>query len=272
MKLYCVIGDNRVVNSRSPLMHKSVFSEFSPESNYLAFSVEEKNLAGAVTGLKALGFNGANVTVPHKEAIVSLLDGLSSEATVIGAVNTIVRDEDNLIGYNTDVLGFSDLMKFAGFSDQESVILILGSGGAARAVLKSLTGNGYNKIWVANRTFERCSSLTQNLGGYPISIESVAEVFGKINVLINTTSVSSTLETTAFDLMTEIASTRMRNLKLVIDINYGRDTNIWSGLAYLNQARFLDGLYMLAAQGRKSFELWTGQTVPLSYYLKSLGL
>jgi shikimate dehydrogenase len=272
MRVYCVVGDNRVVKSLSPRMHNYVFEKRFPESKYVAFNVEKRDLREAVRGIKALGIAGANITVPHKEAIASELDELSHEAETIGAVNTIVRNGDALIGYNTDSGGFNDLLGFAKFSIKGSNILVLGAGGAARAVLNSLIGHGSHKVFVANRTYEKCLALTQELGGVPISLGHASDLLDDIDLLVNTTSVSSSPEASGFKEIIEMASHRLRHLKLVIDINYGRDTNIWSDMAVLNQVRFFDGLYMLAAQGRRSFELWTGQTVPMYDYLRPLGL
>ena len=272
MRVYCVIGDNRVVKSQSPRMHNSVFAERFPDSKYVAVCVEQRNLRQAVNGIKAFGIAGANVTVPHKEAIVHFVDGLSSEAETIGAVNTIVPDADTLIGHNTDVGGFNDLLEFANFCSEGSNILVLGAGGATRAVLSSLIGRGSHKVFVANRTYEKCLVLTQKLGGIPISLEHTSDVLHDVDLLVNTTSVSSFQEASGMTGIMGIVTDRLRRLKLVIDINYGRDTNIWSDMAALNKARFLDGLYMLAAQGRRSYELWTGQTVPVNDYLRPLGL
>jgi shikimate dehydrogenase len=144
-------------------MHNSVFAERFPDSKYVTFSVDQRNLRQAVNGIKAFGIAGANVTVPHKEAIVHFVDGLSSEAETIGAVNTIVPDGDTLIGHNTDVGGFNDLLEFANFCSEGSNILILGAGGATRAVLSSLIGRGSYKVFVANRTYEKCLAFRKRI-------------------------------------------------------------------------------------------------------------
>ncbi|MFH0960884.1 MAG: shikimate dehydrogenase [Pseudomonadota bacterium] len=271
MKVYCVIGDNRVAKSLSPTMHNSIFAERSPESKYVAFSVEQRNLREAVNGIKAFGIAGANVTVPHKEAITHFLDGLSSEAEYIGAVNTIVPDGDTLIGHNTDVGGFNDLLEFANFCSEGSNILVLGAGSATRAVLSSLIGQGSHKVFVANRTYEKCLVLTQRIGGMAVSIEDALDISHDIDLLVNTTSVSSFQEASGETAIMKMATETLPKLKMIIDINYGRDTNVWSDMATLNKARFLDGLYLLAAQGRRSYSLWSGETFPIDDYLRPLG-
>ncbi len=163
MKIYCVIGDERVNRSLSPRMHNSVFSRLDMDSMYVAVNVKPHDLEKAVDAIRCLGFSGVNVTVPHKEAIIPYLDCLSDEATSIGAVNTLVFQNGSAIGHNTDVGGFGDLLDFRGFNSENSDVAIVGAGGAARAVLCSLKDRGA-KITVINRTLEKAIKLTENIG------------------------------------------------------------------------------------------------------------
>lgn len=270
MQIYCVIGDRRVASSLSPLIHNSVFAERSTESLYVPFGVEEGELKGAIQGIRSLGIAGVNVTVPHKETIIPFLDSLSEEARVVGAVNTIVRDGQSLIGHNTDVGGFGDLLEFSGFSIGGSDVLLLGAGGAARAVLRSLIDHRAGNVTVANRTYEKSLQITSKLGGNPIPIEQAKEALLKANLLVNTTSVSEASNASNFSDMVPKKRRRLDNLALVIDINYGLEKNFWAKVAEKNSAQFMDGLFMLVAQARRSFQLWTGEEVSIADFLRPL--
>jgi shikimate dehydrogenase len=270
VQIYCVIGDRRVASSLSPLIHNSVFADRSTESLYVPFGVAEGELEGAVQGIRSLGIAGVNVTVPHKETIIPFLDSLSEEARVVGAVNTIVRDGQSLIGHNTDVGGFGDLLEFSGFSIGGSDVLLLGAGGAARAVLRSLIDHRAGNVTVANRTYEKSLQITSKLGGNPIPIEQAKEALLKANLLVNTTSVSEASNASNFRDMVPKKRRRLDNLALVIDINYGLEKNFWAKVAEKNSAQFMDGLFMLVAQARRSFQLWTGEDVSIADYLRPL--
>jgi shikimate dehydrogenase len=240
------------------------------DSMYIAVNVKPHGLDKAVDAIKCLGFSGVNVTVPHKEAIIPYLDCLSDEAATVGAVNTLVFQNGSAIGHNTDVGGFGDLLDFSGFNSENSDVVIVGAGGAARAVLCSLKDRG-TRITVINRTLEKAVKLTENIGGSPASLEDAPKILGKVTLLVNTTDVS---EDSVGSELTSILNDAgpLRRLKLVIDINYGRTNNLWSLLAQRNTAEFHDGLYMLAAQARRSFNLWTGLKPDMKEFLSPLGL
>ncbi len=271
MKVYCVIGDQRVERSLSPIMHNSVFLSRGMDCHYVAFKIGPADLEDAVLGIRALNISGVNVTVPHKETIIPFLDGLSDCARGIGAVNTIVRDGSTLIGHNTDVGGFGDLLDKYRVSPNNSDVVIMGAGGATRAVLRSFIERGYEKVSVINRTYKKGLELTAKLGGLAIPPENAAEALRKATLLINTTSVSEVAEGPSF---MEIFSNeaRLDKLRLVIDINYGRKTNFWASFADNNSAIFTDGLFMLAAQARRSFRLWTGEEPAIENFLDPIGL
>ncbi|MGC8602986.1 MAG: shikimate dehydrogenase [Desulfomonilaceae bacterium] len=271
MKVYCVIGDYRVERSLSPTMHNAVFSVYGMNCKYVAFKIEPADLEKAVKGIKALNISGVNVTVPHKQTIIPFLDGLSNIARGIGAVNTIVRDGPTLIGHNTDVAGFGDLLDNYGVSPNNSDVVILGAGGATRAALHSFIERGYEMVSVINRTYSKSLQLTAALGGSAIPLENTTEALRKATVLVNTTSVSDVSESPLF-MEAFTNNTKLDKLRLVIDINYGRKTNFWAFLAENNGASFADGLFMLAAQARRSFHLWTGENPAIEDFLNPIGL
>ncbi|MGC8660547.1 MAG: shikimate dehydrogenase [Desulfomonilaceae bacterium] len=271
MNVYCVIGDQRVKRSLSPIMHNSVFSGLGLDSKYVSFAVEPDDLKNAVLGIKSLNISGANVTVPHKETIIPFLDGLSDSAEFVGAVNTLVWDGKGILGHNTDVGGFGDLLDRFGIHAQDSNVLIVGAGGATRAVLCSFVERGYNNVGVINRTLEKAVALTTRLGGVAIPIESIGDSLPSVTILVNTTSASDFNEQSHFT-RTIFDFSRFDNLKMVVDINYGRKSNFWADLAKKHDVKFADGLYMLAAQARRSFHLWTGLLPQMENFLHPLGL
>ncbi|HZK51074.1 MAG TPA: shikimate dehydrogenase, partial [Actinomycetota bacterium] len=144
----------------SPLMHNVAFRQLGLDWIYLRWPVAPNSLGDAVRGLRALGADGANVTMPHKEAIVEHLDSLDGDAEAIGAINTIHRSGDELVGHNTDIVGFSEfLVEDAGFQPKGANALVLGAGGAARAVVKSLANLGAGDITVAARNREAGANI-----------------------------------------------------------------------------------------------------------------
>src|ERR1700712_3611697 len=152
-----------VEHSRSPAMHTAAFRARGLEATYACFPVHPDDVADAVRGLKALGLRGANVTVPHKESVIAYLDHVTPEARAIGAVNTIVRDVDRLIGHNTDAPGLARSLDDAGVEIAGARVLVLGAGGAARASVIGLAGRGASRIAIAARRLSQAETLVREL-------------------------------------------------------------------------------------------------------------
>src|SRR5687768_8074942 len=144
-----------VEHSRPPAMQNAAFRAVGLDGNYVCFSVHPDDVADAVRGLKALGVRGANVTVPHKEAVIRWLDDVTPEARAIGAVNTIVRSLDRLIGHNTDAPGLARSLDEANVELEGARVVVLGAGGAARAAVVGLAGRGARSIVIAARRSEQ---------------------------------------------------------------------------------------------------------------------
>ena len=161
MALYGVIGDP-IAHSMSPQIHNAAFQECSVDSAYVKFHVKKEQLSEALNGIKALGIHGVNVTVPHKEHVMPLLDKIDPLAEAIGAVNTIVNENGKLIGYNTDGLGFVEGLKnIADEPLEDKSMLIIGAGGAAKAIYYSLASLGVKRIDVTNRTALRAEKMME---------------------------------------------------------------------------------------------------------------
>lgn len=268
MILLGIIGDRRVVHSRSPRMHSAVMSRRGLDGAYVRFAVKPQDMATAIAGLKALGVTGVNVTVPHKRAVLPFLNSLSQEAAALGAVNTIGIGPEGLVGYNTDLDGFALALAESGFKPAGAKALVLGAGGAARAVVLALRRSGA-EVLVAARKPAQSRALCNELGGEGINLEQAAQAIANVLLLVNATSVSSPEESPEMMAWLDTLCPAAQ-LALVMDINYGRRENIWQGLAQRNRAGFIDGLAMLAHQARLSFQIWTGIDAPVDEFKAAL--
>lgn len=269
MKVYGVMGDERVRRSLSPAMHNAVMAAHGLNARYVVFPVQPEDVGAATAGLRAMGVAGVNVTVPHKRAVAEYLDELVGAAAELGAVNTIVLQEERLVGHNTDVGGFAAMLQERGFACAGQKVLVFGAGGAARAVVLALRQEGAAKVWVAGRNREKVQGLAAELQAEPLNLNQAAEAAGQAGLVVNATSVSSPQESKVMaDLVAALPPGSGR--RLVVDINYGRPQNFWQEWAADNGDDFVDGLPMLAHQARLSFSLWTGLEPPVAEFLSAL--
>lgn len=256
-----IIGDP-VAHSRSPAMHNAAFAALRLDWVYVPFPVAGPEVAAAVAAVRALGLAGVNVTVPHKQAVLPHLDALTPLARQVGAVNTIVHRDGRLLGDNTDVHGFAVTLRQQRLRLRGCHALIVGAGGAARAVLTALADAGVGRVTIANRTAARASALAQRMRGFrrdTVSLPALADpgLLGDVAVVVNTTSLG--LHATTFP---ELAAAATRRGCVFIDLLYG-DTPFLQ-LARRAGRRACDGAEMLLHQGARAFTLWTGRRPPLS--------
>ncbi|MED3654525.1 shikimate dehydrogenase [Heyndrickxia sporothermodurans] len=258
--LYGVIGDP-IAHSLSPLMHNDAFRSLQLDHVYYPFHVTPSHLTDAVKGMKALGINGFNVTIPHKVTILPLLDKIDPLAKAIGAVNTVVREKNELVGYNSDGLGFIRALKEEWKTDLENEkVLIIGAGGAAKAIFYSLVYDGVRTIDICNRTPERATQLVQSCP-YPsrtnvLLMEEAEEKLGEYTLLIQTTSIGMSPNIT-------VSPISIHNIKPgthVVDIIYNPFETMILKEAKLKGATTSNGLGMFIYQGAIAFEKWTSQT------------
>ena len=154
----CVIGDP-VLHSKSPLIHNTMLAALGLDYVYLCQPVPAGETAAWLTAAKQAGYAGFNATMPHKEALVPLMDDLDPDARLYGAVNTVCLREGRAIGYNTDGLGFLRALADAGVRPEGKQVVLLGAGGAAKAVALKLSQQGAGRVWVCNRTAEKAEAL-----------------------------------------------------------------------------------------------------------------
>ncbi|HVM46322.1 MAG TPA: shikimate dehydrogenase [Candidatus Thermoplasmatota archaeon] len=239
-----------VAHSRSPAMQDAAFAAAGVDARYLALDVAPERLAPALAGLKATDALGCNLTIPHKEAALALMDELDASAREAGAVNTIVFREGRALGHNTDGAGALDALREAGVKLPGARTLVLGAGGAARAVAHALRGAGAD-VTVTNRTAARADAL-----GFPtIPWERVPDVLRNVDLLVNATSLGLRGERVPAPME------RMLPGAAILDCVYG-DTPLAREAAErgILVAR---GEAMLVHQGARAFALWTGKPAPV---------
>ena len=269
-RLLGVIG-HPVAHTLSPAMHNPALAWLGLNMRYLAFHVHPERLQAAVQGFVAMGLLGFNATVPHKEALLPLMDWLDPLAQRIGAVNTVAIDPDGTLrGYNTDAHGFTDaLAETEGWLSASAwcqrSVLVLGAGGAARGVVVGLLEAGVQQITVANRTLARAEQLIADMAPhYPrtnllaVALEPQPLPLEGTDLLVNTTLLGL-----AGEALQMVQMERLPGTALVYDIVYTPQETplLWAakqqGLAVQN------GLGMLIHQGSRGFKIWTGQEMPV---------
>ena len=258
-----------VGHSVSPFFQQVALDYYSLDVRYEAMDVDAPSLSRAVSSLRYPDVMGANVTVPHKEATVALLDELEEEARLIGAVNTIENRYGALVGHNTDAQGFLKALKEESKFDPEGkTVLVLGAGGAARAVVVALAGAGVQSLVVANRTLERAKTLVDSLrstvpsvGAVDLHSDSLSSIAHGSQLIVNCTSVGMSGGTGQGE--TPIKAALIPSHALVCDLVYNPRETPMLREAATSGARVLGGLPMLVYQGAAAFELWTGKEAPI---------
>ena len=246
-----------VGHSLSPAMHRAALAARGIAGSYERLDTPPERLRERLEEVRR-HFRGVNVTVPLKEQVLSLLDEVDPAARAIGAVNTVVVEKGRLVGYNTDAPGFLKSLEEAGVEGRRA--LVLGAGGAARAVVYALLRAGW-EVGVANRTRERAERLVAELGGRVVGPEAAREA----DLVVNATSVGLE-DPAATPLQAELFPQR----GYAVDLVY---RPLWTRFLREAKARglgALDGLGMLLWQGAIAFELWTGEEAPVEVMRSAL--
>ncbi|TVP85042.1 MAG: shikimate dehydrogenase [Alkalicoccus sp.] len=262
-QVFGVIG-NPVAHSLSPMMHTAAYRETGISAAYVPFHVKNDGLADAVRGIRGLGLAGINVTVPHKITVMEYLDELDETAELIGAVNTIAHDrkENKLIGYNTDGEGYlRSLRPRMRKPLSETRVLLLGAGGAGRAVAVTLARKGVRQLTIANRTLSSAEALAEECGEgvRALSLETAQASLMEFDIVINSTSVGMTPNTGQMPISLEKLSGRT----LVSDLIYTPWKTRFLREADKKGAETMNGAGMFVHQGAMAFEIWTGIQAPV---------
>ncbi|MEN2985165.1 MAG: shikimate dehydrogenase [Thermodesulfovibrionaceae bacterium] len=263
-KVTGIFGDP-VEHSLSPIIHNEAFRHLNLDYCYLAFNVKRERLREAVEAIKALQIVGVNITLPHKESVINYLDEISDEAKYIGAVNTILNDKGYLRGFNTDAFGFIQSLKEEGVNLQQKDILVLGAGGAAKAIVYGVLKEGGN-VYIYNRTISKAEEIKKRFStlGTTEVLKNLDKSFvKKIYLVVNATSLGL-----------------KENDPMPINPTFLNKDIIYCDIVYPNTklmkedkrigCKVIGGLGMLIWQAANAFEIWTKQKAPVERMKKIL--
>jgi shikimate dehydrogenase len=267
-----VLIGHPVAHSLSGAMQQAAFDALGIDAKYELWDKAPIALADAIAEVRGDDFVGVNITIPHKERVVPMIDRLTEEAQATGAVNTLTREGKRLVGHNTDVPGFAAALdKLVGRQKMPRQAVVLGAGGGARAVVYGLIRAGFLRIVVFNRHLHRAEGLVRHFGKSAAHMdlrampwhESIIESeLAKTKVLINATSIGLNAD------VSPIPGEVVTGDLLVLDLIYKRTRLLRD--AESNGAHAMDGETMLLHQGAAAFTLWTGQPAPLEVMSQAL--
>jgi shikimate dehydrogenase len=260
-RLAAVIG-SPVRHSLSPRLHNAAFVALGLDWVYVALEVAPGEAAAALAGMRALGIGGLSVTTPHKEAVAEACDRLTDDAATLGAVNCVVPVDGELVGHNTDGSGFVASVLAAGAAVEGARCVVLGAGGAARAISLSLSRSGAAEVVVVNRTVSRAEQAVAPLGrvGRVVEPAEVAGPLAAADIVVNATTVGMG-SPGPDDLPVDPAP--LHAGQLVVDIVYRPLETPFLAAARRQGAMAVNGVPMLVHQAAVAFELWTGTPAPV---------
>ena len=272
-KIVGIIGDP-IKHSRSPQIHNAAIAALGLDYVYVPFHVEPDNLGAAIEGFKATNVVGINVTIPHKQNVMPYLDEISREATLIGAVNTLIFKDGAISGENTDAPGFLQAMQEEGLDvPQGGSAVIIGAGGSARAVVVALALAGVQTICIANRTVSRAVALATDLSkktgvsiyGIGLDDPKLSNAVGTSQLVVNTASTSMDVSHPLL-----IDPEWLEPQSIVYDIVYTPPETRLLQAAAEKECHTIGGLGMLVHQGAIAFERWTGVNPPVEAMRQAL--
>lgn len=253
-------------HSISPVFQQAGLDAAGIDATYEGWETAPEDLARRLASFRSDGFVGSSVTIPHKESVMALLDEVSEGARLIGSVNTIVFREGKLIGYNTDAPGFlRGLRQNGGFEPEGKDAVLVGTGGAGRAVAFGLAGEGVASLMLVNRTVARAERLGEEVSrAYPdvrVLVEGEIPEGFEYHLLVNGTSVG--MKHTAMEEASPVRLDRLVPGALVYDLIYNPEETVLLKQAKEAGSQTLGGLPMLVFQGVEAFELWFGREAPV---------
>lgn len=272
-KIVGIIGDP-IKHSRSPLIHNAAIAALGLDYVYVPFHVEPDSLGAAIEGFKATNVIGINVTIPHKQNVMSYLDEISREATLIGAVNTLIFRDGAIIGENTDAPGFLHAMQEDGLDvPQGGAAVVIGAGGSARAIVVALALAGVKTICITNRTVSRAVALATDLSEKTgVSIYGIGLDDSKLPHAVETSQLIVNTASTSMDVSHPllIDPEWLAPQSIVYDIVYTPPETRLLQAAAEKDCHTIGGLGMLIHQGAIAFEKWTGINPPVEIMRQAL--
>ncbi|MBM3935059.1 MAG: shikimate dehydrogenase [SAR202 cluster bacterium] len=262
-------------HSISPVFQQAALDYHRIKARYSARPTPPESLAEEVAMLRGAEYLGANVTIPHKESVRAFLDGVDELAAEIGAVNTIVKSGDKILGRNTDATGLlRALRETGGFDPAGKSVVLLGAGGAARAAAFGLAKSKVSAITIANRTVARARALADEVAHLNIRVDTVpmegpalASACAGADLVVNSTSIGMKGGPAQGESPLKIGLLSSRNL--VYDMVYNPSETPLMSEARRAGAQALGGLSMLVFQGAAAFEMWTGKSAPVDVMFKA---
>lgn len=268
MKRFALLGEP-LGHSMSPMLHKVIYRQLEiDDASYRTVELPQERLKSFFSGFRVGGFDGVNVTVPHKSAVINLLDEVDSKAKLINAVNCINRSSNKLTGYNTDLLGFAYSLRQQSVNIEGNEFVILGAGGSAKAVGAVLAEGEAGRVTIVNRTPENAEALKQTILEVNaevkvdvVALEDLPARSKHIDCVINTTSLGTSPNTSGSALPDAIASELFNENILAFDLVYNPLQSQFLSAAAKQGASTVNGLQMLVAQAVYSVEIWMGGNI-----------
>ncbi len=269
----CGVIGYPIEHSLSPLMHNAAFQAVGLDYVFLAFKVKSSSVAEAVDGMRALNIRGLNVTMPHKKSVMAGLDRIDLSAQIIDSVNTILNRENLLFGFNTDGVGAVKALKENGVELKGRKVLLLGAGGAARAIAYAVAKEA-DELAVLNRTAKQAQALAKllekttnkRIAYGSLSPSDIKNNLQDSDILINATSVGMKPHPNESPIPTKL----LRKNLSVMDIVYNPLETQLAKDAKEAGAHIVSGVEMLIYQGAAAFEIWTGKSAPVEVMRKAV--
>lgn len=266
-KSFAVIGDP-INHSLSPNIHSAAFRELNLDSSYIGYRIPKGELESGVEGLKKIKISGFNVTIPHKVEMMKYLNKMDESCSIIGAVNTVVNNEGVLKGYNTDMDGFLEPLKKRNISIQDKKILLIGAGGAARAIIAGMSKEKAERVDIANRTTKNAEKLSEFATRIELStnVKKIEEIKNLQNydIIINSTSLGLKNE------LSPISFEQINQDSVIYDIVYSPMNTDFIKKAKDKKLEVIYGYEMLLGQATRAFEIWHGMKAPYNAMKKAL--
>ena len=266
-KSFAVIGDP-INHSLSPNIHSAAFRELNLDSSYIGYRIPKGELESGVEGLKKIKITGFNVTIPHKIEMMKYLDKMDESCSIIGAVNTVVNNDGVLKGYNTDMDGFLEPLKKRNISIQDKKILLIGAGGAARAIIAGMSKEKAERVDIANRTTKNAEKLSEFATRIELStnVKKIEEIKNLQNydIIINSTSLGLKNE------LSPISFEQINQDSVIYDIVYSPMNTDFIKKAKDKKLEVIYGYEMLLGQATRAFEIWHGMKAPYNAMKKAL--
>ncbi len=258
-----------IKHSLSPVMHNAAIEQLGLDYAYVPLSIDPQQLGTAVTGLRAIGWQGFNVTIPHKQTIMAHLTEISLLAKTIGAVNTVWRTAAGWAGDNTDITGFVTPLRLQKKNWPNSVAIVLGCGGSARAVVAGLQQLGVGEIWVVGRDVDKLTQFQASWKNLPLTVavrvcswEQLAQLLPQANLVVNCTPIGMAPQQTSSPLSAD-QITKLPVTSIVYDLIYNPRPTELLKIASEHGCISIDGLEMLIYQGAAALKIWVGQEAPV---------